>query len=181
MNNDAFTTITTALKNGGIAVVRTDTIYGIIALANNERAVEKVYAAKHRDKMKQCIVLIASSADVPLYADSIERYGVLSDMPTSVIVPASNEPAWLLRGGDSVAYRVVRDEFLNKVIAAVGPVIAPSANPEALPPARTIEQARSYFGDLVDAYIDRGEVPEAIHPSRIIKVNEDGTITDIRS
>ena len=50
---DAFTEITDALVNKGIAVVRTDTIYGIIALASKQRAVEKVYAAKHRDPSKQ--------------------------------------------------------------------------------------------------------------------------------
>lgn len=181
MKNDDFEIITSALRSGGIAVVRTDTIYGIIACADNERAVEKVYKAKQRDLTKQCIVLLADSADVPLYADIIDHYSAHSDIPTSVIVPASGEPAWLLRGGTSMAYRVVRDEFLSRVVAAVGPVIAPSANPESLPPARTIEQARAYFGDIVDAYIDGGEVSEVTHASRIIQVDSDGSVAQIRA
>ena len=75
---------------------------------------------------------------------------------------------------------MVRDEFLKKVVQAVGPVIAPSANPEGLEPARNIKEAKAYFGDTVDAYIDGGEVPEGVHASRIIKVNQDGSVTIVR-
>jgi L-threonylcarbamoyladenylate synthase len=98
-----------------------------------------------------------------------------------VILPKTNEHDWVLRGGDTVAYRVVRDDFLKRVVQAVGPVIAPSANPEGLPPARTIEEAKAYFGDAVDVYIDGGEVPEDIQASRIIEVAADGTVNVIRS
>lgn len=75
----------------------------------------------------------------------------------------------------------MRDEFLKKVVQAVGPVIAPSANPEGLEPARTIEEAKAYFGDEVDIYIDGGEVPAEVQASRIIQVNKDGTVTTIRA
>lgn len=177
----AFTDITRALKAGGIALVRTDTIYGIIALAANEAAVEKVYAAKHRNPAKQCIVLIPDANSIPTHAGYIARYSSLDQPPTSVIVPKSDEPEWLLRGGDTIAYRVVRDAFLKRVVETVGPVIAPSANPESLEPARTIEEARAYFGDTVDVYVDGGEVPEGVQASRIIQVKEDGTVTTIRA
>lgn len=181
MSDESFTEITEALKRGGIAVVRTDTIYGIIALASNEAAVEKVYAAKHRDPLKQCIILIPRPESVPTHAVQIAAYSLPDQSPISVIVPKSNEPAWLLRGGDTIAYRAVRDAFLKQVVEAVGPVIAPSANPEGLEPARTVEQARDYFGDAVDAYVDGGEVPEDVHASRIVKVDKDGSVTTIRS
>lgn len=181
MNTDAFNEITTALANGGIAVVRTDTIYGIIARASKRRAVEKVYAVKHRDPSKQCIVLIPGSGSVREHSSVIAKYSSPDQPPTSVIVPKTDEHEWVLRGGNTVAYRVVRDEFLKKVVQAVGPVIAPSANPEGMPPARTIEEAKAYFGDEVDVYIDGGEVPEETQASRIIQVNADGSVTTIRA
>jgi L-threonylcarbamoyladenylate synthase len=181
MSNDPFTDITTALANGGIAVVRTDTIYGIIARASKKKAVEKVYEVKHRDPTKQCIVLIAGSGAVREHSALIAKYSSPDQPPTSVILPKTNEHDWVLRGGDTVAYRVVRDDFLKRVVQAVGPVIAPSANPEGLPPARTIEEAKAYFGDAVDVYIDGGEVPEDIQASRIIEVAADGTVNVIRS
>lgn len=180
-DEQAFTDITEALSSGGIAVVRTDTIYGIIALASDEVAVEKVYAAKHRNPSKQCIVLIPNAESVPTHADQIAKYSAADQPPTSVIVPKSDEPDWLLRGGDTIAYRVVRDAFLKRVVETVGPVIAPSANPEGLEPASTIDEARAYFGDAVDVYVDGGAVPDDAQASRIIEVNADGSVTTIRA
>lgn len=178
--NDDFNKITEVLANGGIAVVRTDTIYGIIARASKKRAVEKVYEVKKRDRSKQCIVLIPGSGSVREHSATIAKYSSPDQPPTSVIVPKGDEHEWVLRGGKTIAYRVVRDEFLKKVIMAVGPVIAPSANPEGLPPARTIEEAKAYFGDDVDIYIDGGEVPEDVQPSRIISIDSNGGVKQLR-
>ena len=47
------------VRNGGIAVMRTDTLYGIVARADNEQAVERVFEVKHRDADKALIVLVA--------------------------------------------------------------------------------------------------------------------------
>ncbi len=179
--DDNFKKLTEVLANGGIAVVRTDTIYGIIARASKMRAVEKVYTVKHRDPTKQCILLIPGSGSVREHSAVISKYSSPDQPPTSIIVPKTDEHEWLLRGGKSIAYRVVRDEFLKKVVQAVGPVIAPSANPEGLPPARTIEEAKAYFGDDVDIYIDGGEVPEETKASRIVQLNKDGSVITIRA
>jgi len=179
--NDDFKKLTEVLANGGIAVVRTDTIYGIIARASKKSAVEKVYDAKHRDRTKQCIVLIPGSGSVREHSALIAKYSSPDQPPTSVIVPKGDEHEWVLRGGKTIAYRVVRDEFLKKVIQAVGPVVAPSANPEGFPPARTIEEAKAYFGDEVDIYIDGGEVPETTLASRIVRVEKNGSVTVVRA
>ncbi|MGV9001796.1 MAG: L-threonylcarbamoyladenylate synthase [Candidatus Saccharimonadaceae bacterium] len=178
--NDDFKRLTEVLANGGIAVVRTDTIYGLIARASKKRAVEKIYEVKRREKSKQCIVLIPGSGTIRAHSALIAKYSSPDQPPTSVVVPKGDEHEWVLRGGKTIAYRVVRDDFLKKVIQAVGPVVAPSANPETLPPARTIEEAKAYFGDEVDIYIDGGEVPEDVQPSRIIEVKPNGTVVTIR-
>ena len=47
-------------------------------------------------------------------------------------------------------------EELRKLITKVGPIIAPSANHEGLPPATTIEEAKAYFGADILIYIDDG-------------------------
>lgn len=172
--------IVAILNNGGTVVIRTDTLYGIIARVDNERAVEKVYTVKQRGAHKQCIVLIDYPSSVPAHAEIIEFYSQAESQSTSVVVPASHEPSWILRGGNSVAYRLVRDPALREIIAQTGPVIAPSANPEGLPPARTIAEAKAYFGDAIDAYIDGGSVPESMQPSQIIRVHDDGTIDRLR-
>lgn len=183
MNNDLSSDLLTAanaLRSNKPVVLRTDTIYGIIALASSKVGVEAVYAAKNRNPKKQCIVLVAKPSDVGEYANTVASYSGNNQPPTSVIVPATNEPEWLLRGGDTIAYRVTRNSFLVELINRVGPVIAPSANPEGLPPATNIAQAKGYFGNRVGCYVDGGEVPPTVHASRIIEILASGEVREIR-
>lgn len=171
----------TALQEGGVVVIRTDTIYGVIALADHEGGVEKVYRVKARDPRKQCIILALPETLPPAYAGQIQRTVAAQTTPTSVIVPASDEPSWLLRGGDTIAYRLVQDPTLQAIIRRVGNVIAPSANPEGQPPARNIAEAERYFSSLVDVYIDGGTVPETVSASQIIRLHDDGTTEIVRA
>ena len=169
-----------SLKQAGVVVMRSDTIYGVMAAATSKKAVDKLYAIKKRAYEKQSIVLISDPNSVPAHNELIEFYTEANDAPTSIIVPASDEPEWILRGGNSVAYRVIKEGLLKEVIDAVGPLVAPSANPEGLPPARTIDEAKAYFGDNIDMYFDGGEVPETAHPSRIIRIHDDGSVEQLR-
>jgi Putative translation factor (SUA5) len=59
-----------------------------------------------------------------------------------------------------------------------GPLVAPSANPEGLPPARDVKEAMEYFGDKVDLYV-RGARLEG-KPSTIVKFISDKTIKIVR-
>jgi L-threonylcarbamoyladenylate synthase len=165
------------LMQGGIAVVRTDTLYGIIARANDQQAVERVYYVKSRNPNKSCIVLLADEQQAygPLSMDSIK-----TDGPTSVLVDSPLAPEWLRRESDEIAYRLPDVPWLREVIREVGPVIAPSANPEGMTPAATVDEAMAYFNDGVDIYIDDGEVPRDTPPSRLIRQHADGTIDILR-
>ncbi len=165
------------LMKGGIAVIRTDTLYGIVARANDEQAVGRVYTAKSRNPKKSCIVLLA---------DEQQAYGTLSTKsitmhgPTSILVNSPLAPEWLRRESDEIAYRLPDLPWLSEVIREVGPIIAPSANPEGMPPATTIDEAIDYFGKAVDLYVDNGEVPTSTSPSRLIRQHADGTLDILR-
>ena len=162
---------------GGLAVLRTDTIYGIVARADDEQAVHRLYEVRDRNVAKSCIVLIA---------DASQQYGANPTdlpeavVPTSYAVPAADAPSWLLRTNDELAYRIPRVEWLRELLRQTGPLIAPSANPEGLPPARTIAEAREYFGDNVNYYLDGGEVPVDVQPSRLIRIRAGGTQEQLR-
>lgn len=162
---------------GGLAVLRTDTIYGIVARADDEQAVHRLYEVRDRNVAKSCIVLIA---------DASQQYGANpcdlpeAVAPTSYVVPAADAPSWLLRTNDELAYRIPRVEWLRELLRQTGPLIAPSANPEGLAPARTIDEARKYFGDEVDYYLDGGEVSEHVSPSQLIRIHPDGTRERLR-
>jgi L-threonylcarbamoyladenylate synthase len=69
---------------------------------------------------------------------------------------------------------------LRKILADVGPLIAPSANIEGQAPAMNIQQAIDYFGDSVDFYVNGGDVVDT-RPSKIIKVSHNIDEIIIRS
>ena len=166
---------------GGIGVLRTDTLYGVVAKASDEIAVKRVYDLKERAEHKSPIVLISSQTQI---VDTVSptlktKLNEAWPGPVSVIIPSSQAPLWIRRGNESVAYRLPNNEGLRQLIEQTGPLIAPSANPEGLAPAMNIEEAESYFGDNVDFYVDGGIVTEAL-PSQLLKITNNGEVTRLR-
>lgn len=160
------------LNSGGVVVLRTDTLYGIVTRADNESAVQKVYDIKGRNPGKSCIILLENiDQSYGELADIKNQIGEYIDRPTSFLVKSTAAPDWLLRANDMLAYRLPNVEYLKNIIKVTGPLIAPSANPEGLPPAMNIEMAKQYFGDKIDMYLDGGEVPVDTLPSRIVKID----------
>jgi L-threonylcarbamoyladenylate synthase len=169
------------LLDGGVGILRTDTLYGIVAKADNQEAVDRVYRLKSRDESKSPIVLISSIDQI---IDDIENTltNRLKDIwpgSVSVILPSPDAPVWLRRDNNSVAYRLPADDKLCALVEKTGPLIAPSANPEGMPPAMNIEQAQQYFGEDVDFYIDEGEVISDT-PSQLIRIDKNGDMERLR-
>ncbi|HEX8390226.1 MAG TPA: L-threonylcarbamoyladenylate synthase [Candidatus Saccharimonadales bacterium] len=169
------------LRGGGVAVVRTDTLYGLVAQADNEAAVERVYATKGRDAGKSCIVLLAEPTDAYDFTQQLQRnVASYADTPTSFLTDAPSAPPWLLRQNNQLAYRVPVADNLRELLRRTGPLIAPSANPQGQPPARSVDEARAYFGAAVDLYIDGGTIPADMPPSRLVRVHFDGSVERLR-
>lgn len=169
------------IKNGGVGILPTDTLYGLVGLALNKEAVERIYKIKKRSAEKKMIVLIPDKRDLKLFKIEIDDrtkkfLNKTWPNPVSVVLPLSqNEEfnksiAYLHRNSDTLAFRVPEPRWLRKLLRKTGPLVAPSANPEDLPPAQNIEQARAYFREAVDFYVDKGELKG--RPSTIIKLNE---------
>ena len=151
------------LREGGIGVLTTDTLYGLVGLALKEDVVERIYKLKNRQPDKPLIILIADRKDLGLFGvapdEKTQKYlDSVWPGPVSVILPAPGAPAHLLRGGETLAFRLPNKPDLIKILKEVGPLVAPSANPEGLPPATNIAEAKKYFGDRIDFYLDGGEL-----------------------
>ena len=172
--------VITVLKRGGVAVLRTDTLYGIVARAHDEAAVQRVYEIKGRTHTKSPIVLISGHEHMfDTYELAVhETVGQYWPGPHTFVLPSAAAPLWIRRGNASVAYRYPAHTELQELIHAVGPLIAPSANPEGLPPAMTIDEATGYFDDVVDIYVDGGTV-ENPNPSTIWRFT-DGALEKLR-
>jgi len=167
------------LQSGGLVVMPTDTIFGILADASNVSAVGDVYALRNRPLDKPCIVLCGNVDQVRALVDisddalrAVLGLDIYSDEhATTIIAPALNGTSHIHRGHHTIAIRVPKihtphGAMLRKIVEEVGPLIAPSANPAGENPADSIDAATAYFGEKVDLYIPPVH-QLSVHPSRI--------------
>ncbi len=173
-NKNNIKKIAEKLVSGGIAVIPTDTLYGIVASATNQEAVEKVYLAKGRRPNKPAIILISSIEDLNKFAihfSEFQRQILLKYWPgkISIVLPCENERyKYLHRETKTLAFRLPNEPLLLELLKISGPLIAPSANPEGKEPALTIDEAKIYFNGSVDVYVNAGTKNSP--PSTLISV-----------
>lgn len=168
------------LKKGGVGVLPTDTLYGLVGLALNKKAVERIYEIKKRGEAKPFIILISKIKDLKLFGVEVRKKekAILKRYwpgPVSIILDCPSLPkemSYLQPLNNTLAFRCPNEKWLYNVLKKAGPLVAPSANPEGLPPAENIEQARTYFNNSVDFYVDAGELKG--QSSTIIKLDENG-------
>ncbi|BCX16186.1 MAG: threonylcarbamoyl-AMP synthase [Candidatus Parcubacteria bacterium] len=172
------------LKAGGVGVIPTDTLYGIIGLAKNKETVERIYQLRQRNPHKPFIILISSLNDLKKFNLSLSKV-VLSFLSKiwpekiSVALPCKDKKmSYLHRGTKSLAFRFPPKKSLLSLLKKVGPLVAPSANPEGQKPAATIKEAQKYFSDKVDFYVDGGKINSL--PSTLIKIEKDNKISVLR-
>ena len=179
--------VTEILLNGGIGIMPTYTIYGIVGRALNEKTVERIYTIRKRMPSKPMIILISSFDDLKLFdvypnKKTETKLNEIWPGKVSVVLPLENNFAqekfyYLHRGTNTLAFRLPANNELADFLSKTGPLVAPSANTEGLPPAITIEEAKNYFGNQVDFYINGGKIEG--EPSKLIKI-ENGEIIELR-
>lgn len=170
------------LKNGGVGILATDTIYGVVGSAFSKKTVERIYKVKGRDAKKPFIVLISSINDLKNFGISHDliraNRRTLEDMwpgKVSIVLPCDSKKfEYLHRGQKSIAFRFPASaggpakKALIEIIKKTGPLVAPSANPSGLPPAENIAEAKKYFKDSVDFYIAGGT--KKGKPSKVVSL-----------
>lgn len=165
------------LKDGSVGILPTDTLYGLVGSALNEAAVERIFSLKKRSYQKPLIVLISKLEDLKLFGVALDerKTAILQSYwpgPVSIILYAANEKfRYLHRGSKTIAFRLPDEPFLLDLLGKTGPLVAPTANLEGCPPSKTIEQAREYFKNNVDFYLDAGRLDRK--PSTLISLVDD--------
>lgn len=163
------------LLAGGVGVLPTDTIYGIVARAADKHAVARLYALKHREHKPGTV--IAASVDqlialgVPEH--HLRRVQDLWPNSLSVETPLGPELAYLHQGTGRQGFRVVADEQVRSILEKTGPLVTSSANQPGQEPSNTVDEAYGYFGDQVDFYVDGGDRSNR-PPSTIVRVTDKG-------
>jgi L-threonylcarbamoyladenylate synthase len=163
------------LESGAIGVIPTDTVYGLVARAMDKTAVERLYELKKR-QAKPGTVIAADLKQLEAlglkhrYLKAVEQFWPGA---VSVIIPAASpELAYLHQGKMALAVRIPDDKRLQALLAKTGPLLTSSANPPDQPTAVTIDQARQFFGDRVDFYLDGGDL-SGRQPSTVIRIIDD--------
>src|SRR3989344_3782664 len=171
------------LRSGGIVVMPTDTIYGLVGQALKPKTVARIYKVRRRSPDKPCIILIGGIEDLKKFGiavNSSTRKLINSFWPgkVSIVLPCmSKRFTYLHRGTETLAFRLPKPLWLRRLLKQTGPLVAPSANLEGKEPATTVREAQKYFRNRVDAYVDGGTF--AAKPSTLIAI-QDGVVEILR-
>lgn len=162
------------LQGGAVGVLPTDTVYGLVASANDPQAVARLYGLKHRERKPG--TLIAASIDQLVELGFKRRYltPVSQFWPgaVSVVIPCDTDLQHLHQGVGSLAVRIPDNPALLELLQKTGPLQTSSANQPGDPPAVTVSEAETCFSDSVDFYVDGGDLSDQL-PSTVIRVIDD--------
>ena len=152
----------TALAQGQVVVVPTDTVYGLAARPDRPEAVANVFELKGRERQKALPVLGADLDSLRDIVEFDERALTLANefWPGPLMLVLSRRSGWEhdLGAGvnDSVAVRVPDSAETQRLLSSAGPLAVTSANRSGRRPAANVEEARALFEEEVAVFIDGG-------------------------
>ena len=174
------------IKNGGIILYPTDTIWGIGCDATNEEAVEKIYKLKQRAENHSMICLMNGEKmiynvfkDIPETAWQIMD---LSEKPTTIILDKPRNVAKNLVASDnSLGIRIVKEPFCFKLLERMKkPLVSTSANISGQPTPKSFKEINPEILNGVDYIVNLHRDKIAGKPSTIIKLTLDNQVKVIR-
>jgi len=154
-----------ALRQGGLVVYPTETLYGIGADATSDAALARLVLVKGREAGKAVSVLVDSRAMLDDLVDSVSPVAeklmrAFWPGPLTLAFAAKRGISPILTGGgDTIAARISSHPLARALVERLGrPLTSTSANPSGAEPALDVAAARGYFGGAIDAYVDGGRV-----------------------
>ena len=175
------------MREGGVILYPTDSIWGIGCDATNEDAVRRVYEIKQRQDSKAMLVLVDSSVKVDFYVQDVPEVAWdlidLADKPLTIIYSgARNLAANLLAEDGSVGIRVTNEDFSKRLCQQFRKaVVSTSANISGQPSPRNFSEISEEVKSAVDYIVGyRQEEMSNPKPSSIIKLDKGGVIKIIR-
>lgn len=171
--------IVSYLRNGGLILYPTDTIWGIGCDACNEVAIKKVFELKKRSLDKKMVILVSDSEMLSHYVEKIHpKINAINDYherPVTIIYEnAKNLPEINIDPSGTIAIRIVKDEFCQAMIRGLGaPIISTSANVSGEPFPDNFSEISTEIKNGVN-YIVRYRQNDTTknQPSVIVKLSE---------
>lgn len=174
------------LKNGGVILYPTDTVWGLGCDATNEGAVKKLFAIKKRMEDKSVICLVDNFEMIQNYADIFDeniKNLFLNERPTTVILPQGKKMAkGVINQNGSVAFRIPNTKFCQALLKNLKkPLVSTSANVSGQKTPSFFKEVGEEIKKAVDYIVPEEFEENATHqPSRILLLNEAGEVLVIR-
>lgn len=193
-NNNDYTKleeVAQIIKNGGLVLFPTETVYGLGANGLDENAVKKIYIAKGRNENNPINLLVSNIEMIESVAKDISEieYKLMESFfpgPFTIILKKKSiVPSIVTANGDTVGVRMPSGIIAKELVELAGvPIAAPSANISGKPCGTNFNDIYNDFKDKVDYMIDGGDSSIGIE-STIVKVIDNiphilrpGSITD---
>lgn len=175
------------LKEGGVILYPTDTIWGLGCDATNEAAVEKIFKIKQRQDSKSLITLVADIDMIGRYVKEIPEIAIqlveVNDKPMTIIYPGAMGLAKNVVAEDGTAgIRIPNHEFCHRLIYKFRKaIVSTSANLSGEKSPATFEEIPQEIKNAVDYIVAPEFEGECTHSaSQIIKVGLGSEIEIIR-
>ncbi|MDW5288812.1 L-threonylcarbamoyladenylate synthase [Formosa sp. PL04] len=174
------------LKQGGLILYPTDTVWGVGCDASNADAVEKIFKLKQRQDSKALICLVADDRMLKKYVKEIpEAAFSLFDIQETPITIIYDEPQNLalnlIAEDNTIAIRIPDDDFCFQLIRRFnGAIVSTSANISGKPTPKSFKEIAPDILKGVDYVVNLHHEKKNAKPSAIIKLSNSGVVKVIR-
>ena len=174
------------IKNGGIILYPTDTVWGIGCDATNEEAVKKIYDLKKRAESKSMIVLVHNDRllynvfrEIPQVAFDILD---CSEKPTTLVLDNPRNVAKnIIAPDNSLGIRIVNTPFCYRLIERMKkPLVSTSANISGAPTPTSFAEISEEIKNGVDYIVGLDRETKRTKSSTVIKLTNDSQVTILR-
>lgn len=171
------------LMSGKIAIIPTDTTYGIVGDATNDEAVKKIFQVKRRDLSKAMPILVSDKEMLKRYVTNISTLETeIIDKYTpgklSILLPKNDIISKCVSPNSYVAIRIPNNEFLKELLTKLDkPIVATSANISGIDVISSLDELETDLKNEIDYIYDGGKLTTI--PSTLIKI-ENEKITILR-
>ena len=186
LNND-LTNCLEVLKQGGVIIYPTDTVWGIGCDATNRKAVKRIYEIKRRADSKALITLVDSVAALERVVDEVPEVGyqlveVAVDPLTVVYDRGIGVAPELLAEDGSIGVRITSEEFSRELCRRFRrPIVSTSVNVSGEPSPKSFDEITPELLSAADYVCESGrDKPWASKPSTVIKLSAGGVVEILR-
>ncbi|MFL0353816.1 L-threonylcarbamoyladenylate synthase [Xanthomarina sp. GH4-25] len=186
MNHTILNLALDTLKQGGLILYPTDTVWGIGCDATNEEAVEKIFKLKKRSDSKALICLVADDRMLKKYVKKIPEAAFdfmdIEDNPITIIYDEPQNLAKnLIAEDNTIAIRIPDNDFCFQLLRKFnGSIVSTSANISGQPTPKSFKEIHEDILKGVDYVVNLPDEKIGAKPSSIIKLSNDGKVQVIR-